>query len=78
MRLDSSPKSLVRQNTPYANSLSEAIGSDVILRVFGNVDLDQVTGFVEQSAALFTKMRQVQTFAVDFVLFRKPVDGLKP
>ena len=52
------------------HDLGEAIGGDVVLWVFGEIDVDQVARTVEQAATLTAEMGEVKSLSTCFVLFR--------
>lgn len=57
-----------------ANGSAETIGRDVILGVFGDVDVDEVARPVQQVSALAAQVRQVKSLATGFVLLGQHVD----
>src|SRR6056297_1404501 len=53
------------------------VGGDMVVRVFGDVDFDEVAGAVEQAAAVFAEVSQVQLLTELLVAGGKGVDGLE-
>ena len=65
------------QSKTTSSRLPQAIGRHVVMRVFRNVDLDQITGSIKQIPTLLAEMSQMQSLPGCFVFVRHGVNGFQ-